>query len=155
MQLHSFAGEPLKRFIYRRKIVERDLDSFGHVNNASYLSILEEARWEFITAGGFGLEKIQKMQKGPVILDINLQFKKEILNRQDIEVISFVNGYRNSMVFNVRQEIMRLGEETPATIADFGFGFFDMRLRRLMAHPLDWCLAMGLSEAHHQDLYRN
>ncbi len=30
---------------YHLLILEKHLDTFGHVNNASYLEILEEARW--------------------------------------------------------------------------------------------------------------
>ena len=35
---------------YALVIREQHLDTFGHVNNAKYLEILEEARWDLITA---------------------------------------------------------------------------------------------------------
>ena len=36
-------------FIYHTQIKEKDLDTLGHVNNAKYLELFEEARWDFIT----------------------------------------------------------------------------------------------------------
>ena len=40
---------------YQLVIREQHLDTFGHVNNAKYLEILEEARWDLITGNGYGL----------------------------------------------------------------------------------------------------
>ena len=34
---------------YEKTILEQHLDTFGHVNNAAYLVLYEEARWDFIT----------------------------------------------------------------------------------------------------------
>jgi Acyl-ACP thioesterase len=34
------------------------LDTFGHVNNAKYLQILEEARWDVITRNGYSLDEV-------------------------------------------------------------------------------------------------
>ena len=45
-------------FRYPLTILEKHLDSFGHVNNATYLHLYEEARWDFITKRGFGLARV-------------------------------------------------------------------------------------------------
>ena len=76
-----------KIFEYTVLILESHLDSFGHMNNATYLKLYEEARWDFITANGFGLEVIQREQKGPVILDLQVRFKREIKNREKIKKV--------------------------------------------------------------------
>ena len=47
-------------FTYPVTIKEVYLDTFGHMNNAMYLTLFEEARWEFITQRGFGLKTITK-----------------------------------------------------------------------------------------------
>jgi acyl-CoA thioester hydrolase len=44
---------------YPLTIKETYLDTFGHVNNAMYLALLEEARWDLITTNGYGLKIIQ------------------------------------------------------------------------------------------------
>ena len=54
-------------FYYEMMIREHHLDSYGHVNNATYVEILEEARWECITQRGYGYKEVQQQKKGPVI----------------------------------------------------------------------------------------
>ena len=48
--------------VFEQSIVIREehLDTFGHVNNARYLEIFEQARWDFITDNGFGLDYIEQ-----------------------------------------------------------------------------------------------
>ena len=75
-------------FEYEVLIREMHLDSFGHVNNAAYVMLYEEARWDFITKNGFGLDYIQKQQAGPVILDLSVRFKRELKNREKIIIKS-------------------------------------------------------------------
>ena len=73
---------------YEFTILERHLDTFGHVNNAVYLQLYEEARWDFITKNNLGLKEILETQIGPVLLDLNLTFKAELKNREKIKVVS-------------------------------------------------------------------
>lgn len=61
-------------------ILEGHLDTFGHVNNASYLEILEEARWDLITRNGYGLDAVRRLGIGPVVLEAHLRFVRELHN---------------------------------------------------------------------------
>ena len=56
-----------KKHIYEFLVKEQHLDSFGHVNNAVYLTLFEEARWDLVTQNGYGLEETAKRKLGPVI----------------------------------------------------------------------------------------
>lgn len=49
---------------YHLTIRERHLDLLGHVNHAEYLVLYEEARWDWITPAGLGLEYVQKTKLG-------------------------------------------------------------------------------------------
>ena len=73
-------------FIHEKTIVisEAHLDSFGHVNNARYLELLEMARWDLITGRGFGIEKIRASRTGPTILEINIRFLRELSPRDEV-----------------------------------------------------------------------
>ncbi|HEY8944785.1 MAG TPA: acyl-CoA thioesterase, partial [Polyangiaceae bacterium] len=73
---------------YELRIIERHLDTFGHVNNATYLDLFEAARWDWITQNGYGLTRIRELERGPTILEIHLQFKRELLNRELIRIKS-------------------------------------------------------------------
>lgn len=68
------------------QIRESHLDVFGHVNNAKHLEIFEEARWDWITRGGFGLKEIFERGIGPVVLEANLRFQREAKNRDRMVV---------------------------------------------------------------------
>ena len=75
-------------FEYEVLIREMHLDSFGHVNNAAYVMLYEEARWDFITKHGFGLDYVLKHKVGPLILDLSARFKRELKNRETIKILS-------------------------------------------------------------------
>ncbi|MEZ4846067.1 MAG: acyl-CoA thioesterase [Bdellovibrionota bacterium] len=91
---------------YPLTILEGHLDTFGHVNNAKYLEILEEARWDFITSRGFGLKKIQESGKGPIILEIKMKFLKEIKVRQNIIISESQTISMDRLVATLRQHIL-------------------------------------------------
>ena len=63
---------------YNFMVLEAHLDTFGHVNNATYLQLYEEARWDFITNNGYGLDRVKETGIGPIIVEVNLTFKKEL-----------------------------------------------------------------------------
>ena len=55
-------------FKYSVRIKETNLDLFGHVYNATYLTLFEEARWGMMVERGYPVEKVIREQKGPIIL---------------------------------------------------------------------------------------
>jgi thioesterase-3 len=126
---------------YPLTIRESHLDTFGHVNNATYLEILEEARWEFITAGGFGLKTIQKNGLGPVVLEWNMKFIKELKLREEIVIESQTLTYEGKIgtlrqdIFNAKNELCFQGKMT--------FGLFDTRERKLVLPTPEWLKAIG------------
>src|SRR4029077_10293360 len=77
---------PLPNPSYEVLIRESHLDTFGHMNNAAYLTLFEEARWDFITKNGYGLKKVQELQQGPIVLDLSMKFRKEITLREKIKI---------------------------------------------------------------------
>jgi thioesterase-3 len=123
-------------------VVERHLDTFGHVNNATYLELFEAARWEWITANGFGLERIQALQLGPTVLEVTLRFKREVKNRQRILVRTWVESYTGK-VCTVLQE-MRDESNELCCDARFTCALFDLKARRLVAPTEEWLRSLGV-----------
>ncbi len=130
-------------FEYDVLIREAHLDSFGHVNNAAYVQIYEEARWDFITRNGFGLDYIQKHQVGPVILDLKVRFKRELKNREAIRITSKTIEVVNTKIM-VLEQIMYKSDGKVASDAVFTVGFFDMRARKLIEAQPEWLRACGI-----------
>jgi thioesterase III len=138
--LSAMLGKPHR---YSLEILERHLDTFGHVNNAVYLEILEEARWDWITRNGYGMRDVHELKQGPTILECSLRFLKELLLRETIQVESFVE----SMKGKTGQVIQKIWKQdgTLACEARFTVALFDLRARRLIAPTPRWLTAMGLS----------
>lgn len=131
--------------LYDLVIHERHLDTFGHVNNATYLDLLEEARWDLITRNGFGLEEIKRLQLGPTMLEINLRFVKEIRNRARITVKSWSESYTGKILKFTQQMLNEQGEL--CCEGAFVIGLFDLQARKLVLPTPEWLRALGLAEA--------
>jgi acyl-CoA thioester hydrolase len=130
-------------FEYEVLIKESHLDSFGHVNNAIYVQLYEEARWDFITKNGFGLDVIQKNQVGPVLLDLQVRFKREIKNREIIKIQSQTREILSSKIMILEQKMINAHGKV-ASEAVFTIGFFDLKVRKLIDAGPEWLKAVGI-----------
>ena len=124
-------------FNYSIKINARHLDVFGHVNNATYLQFYEDARWDFIEKGGFGYERIMKDQVGPVILRLSIDFKKEILNQEEISIESTLKEIRASRIMSIKQTMVKKDSSIASTL-DITMGLMDLSSRKLITPPHKW-----------------
>jgi YbgC/YbaW family acyl-CoA thioester hydrolase len=141
------AQGPAHEFVVQ--ILENHLDTFGHVNNAKYLELFEQARWDWITIGGYGLARIMETRKGPIILDCALQFRREVTNRQTVTIRSWIDKL-GPKVSTVRQEMVlkeasAAGAPTLCCAATFTMAFFDLNARRIIEPTADWLRALGLT----------
>ncbi len=130
-------------FEYKVLIREMHLDSFGHVNNAAYVMLYEEARWDFITKNGFGLDYVLKNQVGPVILDLSVRFKRELKNRELITITSKTVEVASPKIMILEQAMIN-AEGKVASEGKFTVGFFDMKSRKLINANEDWLRAVGV-----------
>lgn len=131
---------------YELTILEHHLDTFGHVNNAVYLSLYEEARWDFITKNGLGINQIMESKIGPVLLDLNLTFKSELNNREKIKIISKARPeMRNKFVMVIDQKMVKENGKIASTIT-LSVGLMDLNLRKLITPNKEWFMALGLQE---------
>lgn len=131
-----------ERIVAGYQIVVREalVDSLGHMNNAAYLSLFEEARWEYITSRGFGFKEIQKLRQGPVILEVNLKFLREIRLREKITITLELVDYPGK-VGRLRQQMLK-EDGSVAAEAVFTFGLFDMQARKLIEPTPQWAHAV-------------
>jgi YbgC/YbaW family acyl-CoA thioester hydrolase len=129
-------------FEYNIQIKEAHLDTFGHVNNAVYLALFEEARWDIITQRGYGLNEVMKHKIGPTILEVNVKFRREIKNRDRIKIrtTALTDGGKIQKLKQVM--INEKGEE--ACVAEFLVGLFDLKARKLISPTPEWKAALGL-----------
>lgn len=133
-----------KKFIYPLIIKEHHLDTFGHVNNAMYLQILEEARWEFLSSQGVGLHEIQALQTGPVVLECTIKFLRELRLREPIRIESQMLSYEGKI--GVMQQEILTEQNVLSCQALFTFGFFDLKERKLLVPTKEWLHAIGIGD---------
>jgi YbgC/YbaW family acyl-CoA thioester hydrolase len=130
-------------FEYEVLIRESHLDTYGHVNNAVYLTLFEEARWQIITDRGYGFNRVHETKKGPVILEVHMKFIKELKLREKIRITLEVVSYQGK-ICHLKQTMIKpngdLACELLCTAA-----FFDLAERRLISPNEEWLKAIGFT----------
>jgi len=129
-------------FSYSFTVDESHIDVFGHVNNAEYLRLFEDARWDIVSSGGFGIEFMKEMKQGPVITEVNIKYLREIRPGQEITITSTCR-MATDLIFHVEQN-MRDSEGVLYSEALFIGGLFDLAERRIIPPTAQWLQAMGL-----------
>lgn len=125
-------------------ISEAHLDSFGHLNNARYLELFEQARWDLITERGFGIEEIKRTRTGPTILEITLRFMRELAPRDAIVIRTEMLSYERK-IGKLRQQMIK-ADGSVACEAVFTIGLFDVERRRLVEPTPAWLKAIGMAD---------
>lgn len=123
-------------------IREEHLDTFGHVNNARYLEIFEQARWDLITENGFGLDYVTLSGTGPVILELSLRFIREVKNRQHLIVRSFLDSYEGKIGRMTQQLIDDAGRV--CCDGKFVIAQWDTKTRKIILPTPEWQRAVGM-----------
>ena len=88
-------------------------DAFGHVNNARYLELLEEARWQFADSIKL-VELLRQQQLGFIIMDLRIRFREPVQEGDSIDVATSLITL-GSASGEVRQVVTRSGSPKVAT----------------------------------------
>ncbi len=132
-------------FEYELQIKEAHLDTFGHVNNATYLTLYEEARWDFIHKRGFGLKEVIDRKMGPVLLDAKIKFRKELSNREKITIKSKPLKMAHKLIMQMEQSMIKENGEVASTML-MSVGLMDTAQRKLIPPTPEWLHAIGYEE---------
>lgn len=137
-----------KNQVFETTVLIREslIDSFGHMNNSKYLELFEEARWEIINDRGFSVREIMKNGLGPVVLEVNLRFSKEIRLRERIRIVSAVEASASRGKTMTMKQVMFNEKGDVCCTAMFVFGLFDLKARKLIAPTPEWSRAIGVSD---------
>ncbi len=121
---------------YELLIRESHLDFVGHVNNATYLQIFEEARWEWIGEKGYGMSEIKRLGISPVVLEVCVKFLKEVTLRTLVRVETRAISFSGKV--GVLEQKMIGPEGQCFCSASMKYGLFDLKTRRLVTPPAEW-----------------
>jgi thioesterase-3 len=131
-------------FTYEVLIRESHLDTFGHVNNATYFELFEEARWDIITPRGYGLKEVQAKKQGPVVLAAEIKFLKELKLRERITIRTQCRPFEGKTAKIDQQMVKEDG--VVACEVTFTFAFFDLAARKIIPPSAEWLRATGLGD---------
>jgi acyl-CoA thioester hydrolase len=109
------------RFVYPQEVAFRDLDVFGHVNNAVYLTYLENARIAYMREV-LGLDSVEDLLV--IVANVNIDFRTRASLGETLEV-----GARTSRIgtksFDLDHEIRgpdgRLVAAAATTLVTFDY----------------------------------
>ena len=127
-------------FSMRQEIVLRDLDSFGHVNNAVYLTFVENARIAYLreVVGAVRRDEIRN-----IMAAVALDFRAEVSFEDELEI-----GVRTERIgtksFQLAYRLLRRDGEV-AVDATSTQVMFDFDAGAAIAVPEEWRRAI---EAH-------
>lgn len=130
--------------IWHFQVLEGHLDTFGHMNHATYLQIFEQARWDLITNKGFGLKEITEKQIGPTILEAQISYKRELRLRENVKIETTCPEYKGK-IGKIYQRMINSKGEDAATLT-LTIGLFDMKSRKLISATPEWLHAVGINE---------
>ena len=85
-------------------VVSYELDSFGHVNNATFLNYLEKARCDYMTSKGLSFTDFEKWKRFPVVTKAALVFKYPAYADDKLLIRGWISEY-SAATFTMRYEI--------------------------------------------------
>ena len=94
-------------------------DAYGHVNNARYLELLEEARWEFLEPA-LQEKFFESRNLLFIVVNINISYKNSLVPNQDV-LIKITNVVYNNKSMVVTQEIRDVVSDTLCSSAEVTF----------------------------------
>ena len=86
-----------------------ELDSLGHVNHAVYLNYFEQARYDFLEAGGFDLAEMARRGWGVHVVRLEVDYRRECFLGQQLRIRTWVERFRKSSM-TIRHELCRCAD---------------------------------------------
>ena len=114
------------------QVQKEHLDDYGHVNHAAYLEIFELARWDYLAKRGFAREWVSENQKGPVVLEANIKYRREVLPEEELHIETELLPHEKPLLMNAHQKMYKSDGKTLAAEIDLLFGMMDLEKRRLI-----------------------
>lgn len=128
-------------FSYEFYVTHDLLDKYGHVNNAKYLKLFEDARWAILQESGIDENQVRAMKTGPVILEVTVRFSNEITEGQKV-IIRTQSRRKGTKLFYFDQ-VMISENGKIFSKATFTAALFDLVSRRMITPDEKWLKAFG------------
>lgn len=106
----------MKNFVCEIRVRGYEIDQFGHVNHATYLNYLEQARWDALEEGGFSHDDLRSRGWGIHIVRVELEYLKPCLQGEVLRIETRMEEFRNTSM-TIAQEVFRTSDGEGASPA--------------------------------------
>jgi thioesterase III len=105
-------------------------DSYGHVNNARYLELLEEARWEALSSAiSDGVFKTRNLLF--IVVNISINYRAEVKPNDTVEIHTEIKEFgKKSITFY--QRILNQSTQKMAVDADVKFVLVNEHTKKMV-----------------------
>ena len=111
-----------------------DLNFGGHVGNDTFLSLLHEARHEFLKHYGYG--EISFEGVGLIMADAAIEYKKELTQGDEIKISVAADGFdKYGFDLFYKMEVITATENILAAKAKTGMLCFDYTIKKIALVP--------------------
>ncbi|MHB8808180.1 MAG: acyl-CoA thioesterase [Anaerolineaceae bacterium] len=124
------------RFFYPVQIRYADLDAQWHVNNAHFLTILEQARLSYIRQLGLWDGK-SFLDLGVIIADIHIAYKAPIALEDEIQVALRISHIGNKSM-TMENEILNTKDRSLKAQAEVVLVTYDFHSKMTIPVPESW-----------------
>lgn len=128
------------RSVIEQKVVFRDIDALGHVNNAVYATYFETGRIEYLAAVGESMDPMSL-----ILAEITLTYKSPALLRETLQIGTRVAEIRNSS-FIVEGQITDKASGRVVATSRAVIVHFKYDENRSLPVPQDWREAIARFE---------
>lgn len=78
----------MSEHVFTTIVRSTEVDTIGYLNNARYLEYMEWGRFDWIIQTGLTLEELKRRGILPVVVNIHVNYRKEVLMGEEIKVVS-------------------------------------------------------------------
>jgi acyl-CoA thioester hydrolase len=132
----SLAPPPFA-FRHRRRVEWRDVDSVGHVNNAVYLSYIEDCGIQAVAAHGWPISRMNVRGFGVVARQHRIEYEQAAALDDELEVITWFSEPHDTTTVR-HTTIIRLSDSAPVARALTLHVWIDLATGKASAPPMEF-----------------
>lgn len=122
-------------FATKIKIRITDLNLGGHVGNDTFLSLLHEARHEYLTRLGYGELSFEGV--GLIMSDAAIEYKKELSQGDEVSIAVAADGFdKYGFDLFYKMEVVNESGNLLAAKAKTGMLCYDYSLKKVVSLPV-------------------
>ncbi|MAI06022.1 MAG: hypothetical protein CBC47_02640 [Alphaproteobacteria bacterium TMED87] len=121
----------IKKFI----ISKDDIDVNLHLRDSTYVDYANKTKWAYFRENGI-LDEFKKEKIGPIVFEMNIQYKKEIFLNEEITITLWFDYISEDFrKWRLTSEIFNKDGDLSAVIKNFG-SFIHLERRKVVSAPI-------------------